>query len=276
MAYIDSYFFSFPLFLRLLIIAALMLLTALISIRHKLLSLSGVIAAVVVGTLVTYIAGLSGLVILLFFFLSSAVISHVVPDTARMKTQKKGSLRDGMQVFANGFPCLVALFLYRFTPYETVSLIMFSSAVAEAVADTWAGEIGTLSKHDPVSIITFTRTPKGISGGVSLLGTAASLLGAFLVALLAVGCYILPLLSIAIITISGALGALFDSLLGATVQVHYREEDGSLSEHRERNGKKNERARGIPFIDNDAVNLLSGLFALLISFFLSLFIGSNF
>lgn len=268
MAYIDSYFFSMPISVRLLIIFILMMLIVLFSIRKKQLTGSGLIAAFIVGSVITYIGGLSGILIMLFFFLSAAVIGKIIPDNRR-KIQKKGARRDAMQVLANSIPALIGLFLFRFTVYDTLGLVMFSTGIAEAVADTWSGEIGALSKSDPVSIITFTKVPKGLSGGVSALGTFSGLLGSFLVALLSVGCFTLPLLMLPVITISGTLGALFDSFLGATVQVHYRRNDGSLTEHEESDGRKNERARGISFIDNDVVNLLSGLFSVLIAFILT-------
>ena len=271
MAYIDSLFFSLSVPLKIVVIAILMALIVVFAVKKRQLTTGGVAAAVMVGSIITYIAGLSGLLIMLFFFLSSAVIGKVVPDT-KGGIQKKGGRRDAMQVLANSVPCLIGLFMYRFTSYGTVGLVLFSSGIAEAVADTWSGEIGALSKNDPVSIITFTKVPKGLSGGVSLLGTLSGLMGSFLIALLAVGCFTLSPIHLPVITIAGALGSLFDSFLGATVQVHYRREDGSITEHDSSDGKKNVRARGIPFIDNDAVNLLSGLFSILIAFLLSFFL----
>ena len=49
--------------------------------------------------------------------------------------------------------------------------------------------------------------------------------------------------------------------MGAVLQVQYRAKDGSLTEIEEENGVKNERVRGIPGFDNDAVNFTSGLLA---------------
>ena len=271
MAYIDSLFFSLSIPLRVLVIAFLMLLIVIFAVRKKQLTTSGLATAVIVGSIITYIGGISGILVMLFFFFSAAVIGKVIPDK-KGAIQKKGGQRDAMQVLANSIPCLTGLFLLEFTEYGELGIIMFATGIAEAVSDTWSGEIGSLSKSDPVSIITFTRVPKGLSGGVSLLGCLSGLMGSFLVAVLSVGCFLLPLIALPIITVSGALGSLADSFLGATVQVHYRREDGSLTEKEVSDGKRNVRARGIPFIDNDMVNLLSGLFSVLIAFLLSLFI----
>ncbi|MCI6115219.1 MAG: DUF92 domain-containing protein, partial [Spirochaetales bacterium] len=72
-----------------------------------------------------------------------------------------------------------------------------------------------------------------------------------------------------IIAGSGFLGSVIDSVLGAVLQVQYRAKDGSLTEVEEENGEKNERVRGIPGFDNDAVNFTSGLLAASLSLLLS-------
>ena len=145
--------------------------------------------------------------------------------------------------------------------YSSAFLGAFAAAIAEAEADTAASSIGMLSARPPVSIVTFTPVPPGLSGGVTALGIVSSLAFSSLIAVLYMGtfgCVIPELLTIAA---AGFLGSLFDSFLGATVQVHYRKEDGTLTEKSLDSGKALERARGIPFLDNDIVNLLSGLFS---------------
>lgn len=271
MNYLDCLYFSLSPLTRVAVSLVILFFVALFAARKRQLTASGIAGAVAVGLVLTYIGGLSALLMMLFFFLSSAVISKVVPDRSG-RIHKKGARRDLAQVLANSLPCIFGLAVYRFSIYETAGLVAFAAALAEAMSDTWAGDIGILSRKDPVSIITFTKVPKGLSGGVSLLGCMASLLASFLMALLFVGCYQAPLYSIAVVTVSGALGALVDSVLGGTVQVHYRRKDGSLTEHEYSDGQRNERARGIPFVDNDVVNFLSGLFAFSLALVLSLLI----
>lgn len=269
MRYVDSWFFSSSIALRLLIIALVLSAVAVFAWKKRQLTMGGIASAILIGAIIIYIGGLSGILMMLFFFLSSAVIGKLFKHPGVMKIQKKGGRRDCLQVFANSIPSVIGLLVYRFSPYQAAGLCMFASGLAEAVADTWSGELGMLSKNDPVSIITFTKVPKGLSGGVSLAGTLSGLAAAFLMACLFVGFYEAAPIFLAIVTISGILGALFDSVLGATVQVHYRRKDGSLTEHRITGGDENERARGIPFITNDMVNFLSGLFACALAFCLS-------
>ena len=270
MNYIDNLYFALSPIARISIAAVVLAIIAVVSWKLKHLTVSGAIAAFVVGSIILYIGGVSAIGMLMFFFISSALISKVLPHRTE-KIQKKGSCRDMAQVFANSVPAIIGLFIYRFTPYETPGLVAFAAALAEAMSDTWAGDIGVMSRHDPVSIITFTKVPKGLSGGISALGCMASLLASFLMGLLFTGCYMTGFASLSIITIAGALGALFDSFLGGTLQIHYRRKDGSLTENQFTDGEENERARGLKFMDNDMVNFLSGMFAFTVALTLAFF-----
>jgi uncharacterized membrane protein len=62
------------------------------------------------------------------------------------------------------------------------AIVMFGAATAEAASDTWAGEIGRLSKKPPVSLKTGKAVSRGVSGGVTLLGYGGGLLGAAFIA----------------------------------------------------------------------------------------------
>ncbi|MCI7605485.1 MAG: DUF92 domain-containing protein, partial [Spirochaetales bacterium] len=177
------------------------------------------------------------------------------------RSEKKGNQRDIVQVLANGLPAVLAIMLIRVPSLYLASLAAFSAANAEAAADTWSGSFGVMSKKDPVSIITFTKVPRGISGGVTALGFLGGFSASLLVAVLSIGVFGLSLGIACIVAGSGFLGSVIDSVLGAVVQVQYRAKDGSLTEKDEENGEKNERVRGIPGFDNDAVNFTSGILA---------------
>ena len=247
---LDSLLLSLGVWTRCAIIALAIALMAAIALWRRFLDIPGTAAAAALGFIVFYIGGVSGFVLLLYFFLSSSVIT-------KLCRKGEGSRGRGYpSVVANGFPSSLALILYAVLK-DPVFLLAFAASIAEAASDTWAGEIGQLSHDDPVSIATFTKVPKGISGGVTVLGLLASLAASLSVALLFWGTFGTDLWGLLLIAASGFLGALFDSLLGATLQVQYRRKDGSLTE----DPKEGERARGVPFMDNDAVNLLSGLFA---------------
>lgn len=270
--YIDSFIDPMSFYLKLLIYTLIVALIVVVALKKKLLTIDGTITASALGYGFLYLGGISAFCMLLFFFLTASILSKVIGGHNTI--EEKGSVRDTFQVIANGLPALMFLFFSAVTDNRIMFLTGFAAALAEAEADTFAGDIGILSHNDPVSIITFTRVPKGLSGGVTLLGLMGSILGAVLVATLFIGTYYLSLVMFLIIVFSGFIGALFDSFLGASIQVHYRDAEGKLTEHKyDKDGKKNERARGIPFINNDVVNLLSGLFASSVASLLAYFIA---
>ncbi len=258
--FIDNAISGIALWERLLIYVAIIAGMAFLARRKHLLSVSGTVTAAVMGLSILLIGGFSAFFMLLFFFISSSLLGKAIGG--RNEIEAKGNERDCFQVLANGLPAFIALLLSFMTQHHDAFLIAFACSLAEAEADTFAGDIGFLSHKDPVSILTFTKVPKGLSGGVTLLGIAGSAVGAMLISTLFIGTYYLSLPVFALIASSGVIGALLDSLLGASVQVHYRDSSGCLTEHRyDSEGRENERARGIPFIDNDMVNMISGLFS---------------
>merc|ERR1719375_921664 len=126
-------------------------------------------------------------------------------------------------------------------------------------ADTWASEVGVLSKRTPRLITTLRPVRRGTNGGVSALGLGASLAGGLFIGLCAVGLS-LPLglaqpALIAVCAVGGLLGSLVDSLCGATLQ--YSGYSWELEKVVQRPGDGVARISGRPLLDNNQVNLLS-------------------
>lgn len=275
---LDLWFFGLPYSFWYLVL--IMLLFAFAAYKTRQLTVSGSIVAFFVGFVPTYVLGFGALATLLLFFLSAGVVSKFSKIRSKLDAesiQKKGSRRDGMQVFANGGMALVAAALYALSP-SIIALVMFGSSVAEAASDTFAGEIGILSKSSPISIITGKRMKPGLSGAVSALGSVAGLAGALFIALYWMSNF-LPLSGksfayASVVAISGFFGCLMDSVLGATVQAHYYDPDRDrLTEHPTSGGEKLSLARGFRWIDNDLVNLMSNVIATLLGASLILVIG---
>ena len=137
-------------------------------------------------------------------------------------------------------------------------------ALATATADTWATELGVLSRQPPRLITTGKTVAPGTSGGITLLGTSAAALGA-----LALGIVFwllqrgkkslvsLPLIAL----ISGLVGSMLDSALGAMVQAMYycptcKKETERLIHNC---GTKTRPLRGIWWLNNDTVNFIATL-----------------
>ncbi|MBP5553163.1 MAG: DUF92 domain-containing protein [Spirochaetales bacterium] len=167
-----------------------------------------------------------------------------------------------MQVLANGLMAVIAAMIWSVS-LEAKALVMFGAVIAEATSDTFAGEIGRLSKKKPVSILNFKPVPVGLSGGVTALGLVAAFLSSAAIAFF-------WYLWFDMVTIPGAIlvgtmgfaGCIMDSVLGAGVQgIYYDPKLKQFSEDKENNGRKLELSRGIRWVDNDVVNLMSNVFS---------------
>ena len=264
MSALDSVLSSYPV-ARVVIYLLILSFVAVLASKRGYLTNGGIASAFFLGFFLLYALGFSGFVLYLFFFISSSAFTAVVD-------KGKGGKRTFSQVVANGTAPFAGLLIFLFSPHKELGLVMFSSSIAEATADTWASEGGLLSKKPPRSIITGTSVPKGTSGGVSTLGTLFAFLGALSLSMIATGVFRLGFKSFLIILTSGFLGSFFDSFLGATLEARYSDKDGRLTYSRyDDEGIENHRLRGLPIVDNDMVNLLSGFFASTLSFVLMLF-----
>jgi uncharacterized protein (TIGR00297 family) len=238
--------------------------------RRGSLTRSGAAGAVITGTSIFGFGGLAWGATLIYFFVSSTLLSHFKErEKAAVAADKfsKGARRDIWQALANAGVTMGAAVGYglgRRSPGPDALLAAFVGAMAAANADTWATEVGTLSTEAPRLITTGQPVAPGTSGGVTLLGTGAALAGAATVGVVAEALGAAretPLRGQmpAIALLSGAAGALADSVLGATVQAMYWcPRCQKETERRVRAcGEVTQPLRGLPWLDNDAVNFIS-------------------
>ncbi|HVM71589.1 MAG TPA: DUF92 domain-containing protein [Anaerolineales bacterium] len=226
------------------------------------LSRSGAWGALLVGTLIFGLGGWPWAVLLLAFFVSSSILTRTFARRKASLNEKfdKGGQRDIGQVIANGGIASIFAGLHFFFPHVTWTWSAFAASLAAVNADTWATELGVLNPSMPRLITTWKPVERGTSGGISLFGTLAALGGAALIALLAglvrpVGNF-WPVTAAAVL--GGLLGALFDSLLGATIQAIYHcpHCDKDTEKHPLHTcGTQTVQVRGLKWMNNDLVNL---------------------
>jgi len=233
----------------------------------RLLTISGAAAAFVVGSLIALGLGVKGLIILGLFFCSSSLWSKI-KSTKKERAEElllKGSQRDWQQVVANGGLAALSSAIYYFTD-DFFWIIGFCICLAASNSDTWASEIGSMSKREPIDIKSFRRVARGTSGAVSLLGTFAAAAGSFLIAFGAFIFFRLQLDECLFIFILGFSGNIIDTLLGAFVQASYQcPHCGLKTEKIIHCGQNTRLMKGYSILNNDVVNFLSVFFVLLIS-----------
>jgi uncharacterized protein (TIGR00297 family) len=239
--------------------------------RRRALSRSGVAGAILTGGLIFGLGGFSGAALLLAFFLSSSALSRFKETQKEALAEKfsKGSQRDLGQALANGGMAALCVVVYALTG-QPAYWAATAAALAAANADTWATELGVLSRTPPRLITSGKTVEVGTSGGVSLHGTLAALAGSALIALVALlGMWLDPALGglkplapvyAAGIALCGLIASLFDSLLGATVQAIYYCDACQKETERHpvhRCGSPTRQVRGWRWLGNDGVNFLA-------------------
>jgi uncharacterized protein (TIGR00297 family) len=251
--------------------------------RHS-LTRGGAAGAVATGTTIFGLGGWSWGLSLIYFFVSSTLLSHWrTRDKAHVAADKfsKGSQRDLAQVAANGGVAAGFALLTALLPTQAGSVptdkdtnkpslaaqtleMGFLGAMATATADTWATELGVLSQRQPRLLTTGQPVAPGTSGGITFLGSTASALGALTLGLL-YWCLQspsrrwtpLPLLAL----LSGMAGSLSDSLFGATIQQMSFCPTCLVETERPIHscGATTLPQRGLSWCNNDTVNLFATL-----------------
>lgn len=178
--------------------------------------------------------------------------------------EEKRGARGIRNVVANGAVAASISTINHFEP-SPVFTVLFVAAIASAAADTLATELGLLSDKKPVLINRPSSVaPPGISGGVTLLGEMAALLGSLIMALFAAALGVLasPLAYILIAALAGFVGCNVDSLLGSLVQVLYIcNSCGAMTEKRVHCGQPTKWVKGWKAVGNNEVNLISDVVA---------------
>lgn len=243
----------------------LAIIIASLAYRARSLSRSGALAAMILGTIIFGLGGIPWAVLLLTFFFTSSALSRAFKKRKQVLNEKysKGDQRDAGQVFGNGGLAAAFVMCHYFFPESNIGWIGFAASLAAVNADTWGTELGVLNPTPPRMITDLRkRVEKGTSGGVSLVGTLASLAGSALIAALASlftnNWSLFPL-----VTFAGLAGSLFDSFLGATVQAMYfcpKDQKETEKHPLHTCGTETVHLRGWKWLNNDWVNFACGAF----------------
>lgn len=292
--------------LSVLIVLVVMGILAVIAYKGRIVTKSGLIAAFFLGITVWLLTSWTWFLILLIFFVVTAQFTHYKYKIKRQHgaAQEKGGARDWSHVLANGglplsivlIGVLAILLFGHMDAYGRIEVgfgpliipaslviaivfVAFLGAVATATADTLATEIGLLNPLPP-RLITDPRkvVPPGTSGGVSVAGELATVLGTLLIggiaAILAapfwinfLGTSLMPELAgvapvtyVLVAMVGGIVGCTVDSVLGATIQGHWTcNVCGKHTEKKAHCGENATYLRGNRFLDNHMVNIVSCL-----------------
>ncbi|MDE1823231.1 MAG: DUF92 domain-containing protein [Candidatus Micrarchaeota archaeon] len=177
----------------------------------------GIVAAFVLAVLIFLLGGAYGfffIAVILTFLVISALVT-LAGRREKLAMASYRSMRGWRNVAANGIVPLLAALGYSLGaagPYAHAFVVVYVASVAAAAADKFGSELGVLD-GSPVSIVTFRKVKKGVSGAVTPFGLAMSLVAAVVIAVFVfvVG---MGWPAFVIVAASGFIGSLVDSLFG--------------------------------------------------------------
>jgi len=221
---------------------------------RKKLTLDGAICACVLAIVVLLLDYGSSCALLSFYLFGSRITKVGASRKRKLESNyDSSSIRSSIQVAANSFPAAFTLLLcYKIIPMlfninntltSSNTLIQFGKCFAMVYwcvcsGDTSSSELGILSKSQPRLVIPpWNKVPPGTNGGVTFGGFIASGIGGAVVGVMYfVGSFLedptvftgsfvvssIHFLNILLIsTLSGVIGSLLDSILGATLQASW-------------------------------------------------------
>lgn len=232
----------------------------------KALTTHGIIAALMLDIISSISFGNIGFVILVVFFGGSLIADRFKKDTNNHREE-----RTVIQVLANGSLGIVFSIANMIYPSK-IWLVAFTAVFAEALADTAASGVGSRSTV-VYDLFRGRRVEPGTSGGMSILGTASALISSIVVSLVAMMSKHIGIIEGIIITASGFVGSVLDSLYGSYLQGKYK--CLVCKKHIESKihcDEKADKLSGFDWINNSTVNFFSTMSAAMISIILVAFV----
>ena len=183
-----------------------------------------------------------------FFVLGTLATSWKIKTKIEKRiAEKDKGQRKASQVIANaGVAATIGLMVYFFPERLILLHLMMAASFSSATADTLSSELGNVWGRRFYNTLSFKKDERGLDGVVSLEGTLAGICGSFVIALIFMIGFGWKVWFCLIILLSGTMGNLSDSVLGAAL---------------ERKG----------YLKNDAVNFLNTLIASVVALVLYVF-----
>ncbi len=189
--------------------------------RAGTVSVAGAVGGAVVGVAVGVFTGLAGWVLLFASFFAATASSRLglKRKTVLGIAEAHGGRRGPGNAIANcGLAALIGVLVVA-SPHGDLALLAFAAALTAGASDTVASEVGKAWGRRTRLVTTGAPVRPGTPGAVSLEGTAAGLLAAFVLAALAAGLGVIHGHELWCVVVGATVGSIVESALGATLEA---------------------------------------------------------
>ena len=197
------------------------LVVAFASYRAGSVSTSGLVAGIAVGIIIYACGGPAGWVLLFAGFLLATVSSRV--GLRRKNVLGIAESREGRRgagnTIANCVVGTIAAAAAVVSTHAPLALLAMTAALIAGASDTVASELGKAWGGRTFLPTTLRRVRPGTPGAMSFEGTAAGVLAAALLAVMAVGLRLMPMHWAWVVVVAATAGAVIESLLAATLEA---------------------------------------------------------
>lgn len=193
---------------------------ALVAYLEHVVSRSGLVAGALIGIVVYLGAGWEGWLMLVAAFIAATATSKVGWERkVRLGiAEARAGRRGAGNALANCLVSAVAAIVAITSPYQEAAWLALVTGLTAGAADTVASEIGKAWGTRTVLAIGFRPVPPGTSGAISLEGSLANVVGAFVMAVLAAALGLIAFRLAPLVVCAALAGSYVESILAATFE----------------------------------------------------------
>ena len=238
------------------------ILTPLIAVIVKecgVLTLPATLCALALDVAVSIAFGNFGFTVLLTFLILSLIADSIKNKKYKMESET----RDSIQVLSNGGAAFVCAIAYVFVP-KTAFMVAFVGVVSQALSDTVASGFGAYANRT-FDLFRMKKCEAGVSGGVSIPGTVAALVVAFIIPLIAFAFGMIELIYVLICGTVGFVATFVDTMIGSLFEEKYVcKRCRRITDQKLHCKLPTTKYSGYASVDNNVTNLISNVFAAVI------------
>ena len=194
--------------------------------RVPLMTKGGWISAGVLGSILWGCLSWQGWISVVIYLLLGSIVTKIGYKFKKQKgiAELRGGSRGPENVWGSAATGLFFAVMIKFN-FANIFFykIGFAASFAAKLADTFGSEIGKRFGRNTYLITSLKKVDRGTEGGISLEGTLASLVGAIFMASVMVSLSIITTQKqFLIVSISGFLATISESIIGAKFQEKYK------------------------------------------------------